>query len=491
MIRRLFIRPGARALGINLGRIASGAKAIAPYMLAALLCCFVQVCFAAGENSDTPTVTLHAPMTEWVTGPIPTRSNNGARYCSMKNAYQDGQTLVFARDNQGSNSIAVDFHKDFFDIGRQYPVKVHVGSVMRRVVALAATKQVMVMQTGVDSIFYNALRHKHNITFTVEKKDYGFGLDVSVADALSALAHCSDSFQNGPLFAETKFPLGKVSDAATAQQDDETASETDEEPAAPPKRHAHKSAKATKDQDSAKEVEDLQNKNKDLMQENEKLSKHNETAAKSATESAESPANAVRDEMKTEIASEILRLRASENHPTKASPNAGPPVVAAPVPPVAMAAITAPPRPLAGNTDLRNLLEASHVASGQQIKTGDNGNTLRWTSDDLYGSAQELPLASGKNLTAMASSYLRKTASLCKGEFAQKVGRMTRAGNLDVLEAEITCVDGQNDAAAAVLFVGGNGKFSVITQEGTIDQLTTAMSYRDSIVSAAANKASN
>jgi hypothetical protein len=142
------------------------------------------------------------------------------------------------------------------------------------------------------------------------------------------------------------------------------------------------------------------------------------------------------------------------------------------------------------NADLKKLIDDSQVASGGKL-TSDKSNTLHWASDDLYGSAQELPLLPGKSLKEMADSYIKKSASLCSGEFAQKLGSVKRAGKVDVLEAEITCLDGKNNAAAAVLFVGGQGKVSVITQEGTIDQLDAAMSERDAILSTASGTASD
>jgi len=486
MIRRRYLRPG---------------------VLAAVLYGFVPACFAVAATAPATTA-LHAPAGQWAVGPISAKSANGTSYCSMKNAFAGGQTLVFARDNQGSNSIALDFHKDMFEISRQYNVKVTAGSVTRRIVALAATKQVLVMQTGVDSIFYGAVRSRHSITFNVEKNDYGFNLDVSVADALSALGHCTESFQNGAAFAQAKFPLGKTSVAASGQPAEEEppaeepAQEASEEPAPPPKRHGHnKKSVASKKQQTQSEIEALQDQNRNLQLENEKiqqeLASRNQPAAPAPEES---PASSARDEVKAEITAEILRMRANEVK-EKAAPSYTPApalAMAAPVPLVSKA-VPAPPPAVAApvvvkrqaeDMDLKHLLVSSRIVSGRQISVGA-GNTLRWTSDDLYGSAQELPMASGASLTEMANSYLQKTASLCKGDFAKNTGPLKRAGKLDIIESEITCLDGRNDAAAAVLFVSANGKFSVITQEGTADQLDTAMSDRDAIVSAAINKAND
>jgi len=430
---------------------------------------------------------VHVPAGEWVVGPISANSGNGQKFCSMKNNYQTGQSLVFASDNMGSNSIALDFHKDIFQAGKQYDVKAHAGSVTRNVDALAATKQVIVMQTGIDTELYSELATKHNVTFTVDKKSYGFELDVSAADALAALDHCSESLQTGPAFAETKFPLGKVHEESLKQ----LTAAADEIPAIPddlpaPKKH-HRHAKTQPVQ--AEEQPQIQ-----------------------VVEATPTPAqvDTVRDDMKAEIAAEILNLGAGQQPPKPAATTASSATVtAAAVTPVEKsplpdAKIDAPKitaaktteiktdfsAPVAisraDNIDMQSLLLSSHVLSAQQqIKVGDNGNALHWTSGGLFGSAQQLPLVHGKSLTDTANDYLRKTASLCKGEFAQKVGQLRTAGKLNVLETDITCLDGQNAVAAAVLFVGNRSMFSVISQEGTIDQLPDAMLKRDAIISAA------
>jgi len=452
---------------------------------AALLCGFVQASYAAASANApvTPTAAataaaapvtagIHAPTSEWAVGPISAAGGKGAGYCSMKNSYPTGQTVVFASDNQGSNSIALDFHKNLFDEGTQYDVKARVGSVTRHLEALAATNQVLVMQTGIDTVFYGAIAHKHNVVFTVDKNNYGFELDVSAADALSALRHCSESFQSGTAFNETTFPLGKVSEAALAPTE-EPAAGTDDEPAPAPKKHHGRKSAAAKHRHHEEAVA--------AQQPETRITR--ETIVQQTAEEAPTPTqtDTVRDDIKSEIASELINLKPGQ--PMKdATPAAATPSATAAqsvTPPVTL-------KPMETSNDLRNLLQASHVIStGQQIKVGNNGNALRWSSDDLFGSAEQQPLPPGKTLTDMASDYLGKTAALCKGEFAQKMNDVKKAGKVDVLEADITCLDGQTNAAAAILFVGGQGKYSVIMQEGTIDQLTTAMSDRDQIISAA------
>lgn len=446
---------------------------------------FAQACLAADTDASAPPApAIHAPTGDWTVGQLSAMNTNGLGYCSMKNNFQTGQSLVFARDDQGSNSIALDFHKNIFKSGELYNVKARVGAVTRRLDALAATRQVLVMQTGIDTELYSALSHRHNVVFTVNKTNYGFELDASAADALNALRHCSESFQGGTQFSQATFPLGKVSDVAALEQADEEDNvaaiaddeQADQQPApAKKKHHQHKHiAKA------AVPVEAQQTSTPIVAISDAEAS----AAVPSATQQ-----DTVRDDVKAEIASEIINLRTNEQQPQGSSKGSLPSIMPAAGGSNTAAAALAPIRMAsAESADLRSLLQRSRVASGQQIQTAANG-ALRWTSDDLYGSARQMPLAPGKSLMDVANEYLLKAASVCKGEFAKKVAAPQKAGLVDVLQADITCLDGQNNAAAAVLFIGNKeGRISVITQEGTIDQLTSAMAARDAIISAAAHK---
>jgi len=476
------------------------------------LCGFAQAGFAASVN-------LSLPAAGWAVGPISAKSDSGISYCSMKNTYQNGQMLVFARDGEGANSIALDFRKDQLEIGRQYEVTIHVGAVTRRMSALAATRQVMIMQMGTDTAFYNALRHKSSIVFNLEKKGYGFNLDTSVTDALNALNDCSDSFQSGGKFVPMAVPLkkGKVSDVVLQAEE-----LTTEPPASPkPRTHQDTAAKSAPepapDQGLQADVEKLRAENKKLSLENQEtrqtLLDHKDNTDKAAEKAArQENLQTELNQLKTEneklaqetqskqdaIKAEIARLKA-ENEKLAQATRVDQDEIKAETQRLkgaheklaeqAPAVRAAPEQPSTGKmAGLKNLLEASRVVPAEALRTETSPGTYRWTFNDMYGSAQAMSWVSGKSFGEMANSYIKQASSLCRGAFAQKTGMVKKAGKLNVLESEMTCLDGQNDAAAAVLFVADDGKFSVITQEGTVDQLTTAMSNRDSIISAASGK---
>ncbi|MDE2336370.1 MAG: hypothetical protein KGL10_03575 [Alphaproteobacteria bacterium] len=409
---------------------------------------------------------FRAPTAPWVVGPIAAAGTGGTTYCSMKNAYAGGRTLVFARDNQGNNSIAVNFDRNLFRRNHRYGVTARAGHATRRFVALAATPRILVMETGVDTAFYGAVAAGHAVSFAVGRARYGFDLDASVSDGLEALGQCAEALQNGSGFPPATIPL-----------------------VGHPNRHLSISVAK-----SGARMKALPLSNRDKMEAQIASQVLRMTSPDQGVGSpAAAPVEAVSEQPVA-----LKHVVAPVQQPVSAV--AG--VAVTPPAPVASAAIPAAPQPVAkavpeqsepaapapvaaaDNAYLTNLLETAHIASAAQIKASADNGTLHWASDGLFGSAQRLAMPSGASMKAMADSYLRKTAALCTGEYAKNMGGTERIGNAEVLKADITCVSGKSNAAAAVLFVAGQGKFSVITQEGTVDQLTVAMSDRDLIVSA-------
>lgn len=158
-------------------------------------CAAVLFCLSivAGAEAAKPTMPLSV---EWAVGPIHAEGAGGARYCSMKNSYPAGQTLVFARDvKEEAFSIAVDFKKDIFEAGKTYPTDIAVGDVKRGVTATASTAQVAVMEMGWDEDFEDAIGKKSALTVSLEGKTVSFGLKGS-SKALARLKDCgSDQFE--------------------------------------------------------------------------------------------------------------------------------------------------------------------------------------------------------------------------------------------------------------------------------------------------------
>lgn len=499
-----------------------------PVAAMAFLCAIAQF-FCVSRASAS----VFHPEAAWAVGPIAAESLGGVTYCSMKNTYTAGRTIVFARDNQGNNSVAVNLNRNLFRGNRRYSVLVRAGHATRRLVALAASSQILVMETGVDTALYNAISASHEISFSVSHRRYAFDLNASVADGLTALGHCADALQNGAAFSAMTIPLARREKLTRA---------TPKMPA-PQEQAAAKGVNAPSPENEAK-----------AQIAKQVLQLTNPTPAPSApvapVEAVAAPvvtappvalkAPVAKASVAPSVASKPApAVSAPESAPApavvaKAAPATVPPLSSAIAPPppmpapvlltsaaalpqaqkpvstpvvpqsVASQAVPAPVQPkqepvatpaapqvVSGNAYLKELLETAHVASGAEIKASSDRDALHWSSGSLFGSAQQLTMSSGASLKMMAGKYLKKTAALCAGEYAKKVYGAENAGAFKVLKADVTCIDGKNNAAAAILFVAGQGKFNVITQEGTVDQLTAAMSSRDSIVAVVSKAAKN
>ena len=112
----------------------------------------VAAVMAALLSASAAAAPLNNPRGPWEVGPINALSSSGVGFCSMKNIYEDGKGLVFARDAEGSNSIAISFTKKTLTSGAQYTVELNAEGLKRDMVALAATPMVLIVQMGLDPV---------------------------------------------------------------------------------------------------------------------------------------------------------------------------------------------------------------------------------------------------------------------------------------------------------------------------------------------------
>lgn len=378
------------------------------------------------------------PATEWSVAPIAGASDNGLRFCSAKTSYRNGQAIVFARDNQGGNSIAIDFKRDAFTVGQSYTADLRVGKTSRRLSALASSPQILVLQTGIDTALYAVLHNRHAMKLVIDGNTYDYNLDVSFADALAALGQCADSFKDTATFTPTVLPLGKSQQDPVAELDESEPELAAAAQAPAPRKKKGAKQKTTKD--SSGEVAALRAENERLQ--------------------AEIRQQALRQDLQREAA-----VAAARQRPVIAAFTPSAPVPLAPVPEYAPAR-------------LRALLLGSKAVPAATLKPADDQGVLRWTDGTVNGAAQTELL---KDFNTQAQAYLANLKGLCKGSFAQRASAPRKAGRSEVIEADVSCIDGKNDAGAAILFIREGGRFISITQESGIDEMDAAMLVRDAI----------
>lgn len=406
------------------------------------------------------------PIRNWEVGPINAPSSSGVGYCSMKNLYQDGHGLVIARDGEGANSLAISFQQKTLQVGAQYTVGVRAENVVRQMVGLAATPIVLIVQMGLDRDFYVALSKKSSLQVMLKQQEINFSLD-GTQEALEALTQCATALGQGKPFKAVsvgfKSPLQSGTVVVPPGQP--------VEPFAPGKQAANAALSS--------EIERLRIENQRLLAENQAA-----TAKMMAAEKGTVTDPILQMEMDEQ--QQILKAQADEaqrNGQIKAieaaqlaAAKAAVQVKKDPAPVRQMVEvlpkITAKP-----DTFLQDLLRKADLPA----KAADGA--FEWEVKELFGSAEEKPLPAGGGLRQAVDDYLAQAKSRCAGDFAHNEGAPVRTTTgIEFLEGEIACIDGRDDAAAALVFVAREGKFAIITHEGSTDQMEDALSGRMAVI---------
>lgn len=376
---------------------------------------------------------LSLPTGPWTVGVISAASDTGTRYCSMKNTYQNGMMLVFARDAGVSNSLAVDFRADTIEVGRLYPVTLTAGEDTRQMNALAATRQVLVIQMGQDRSFYQTMAAHNVLTLRFLKEEHLFGLDGTAA-SFDLLTACADTIAAKGDFTETTIPPSKNKEVGSKV--------TYQSPAPTIKKEEIKHGQGIKipslsDMAFYRSLEDqlrdLKISNMKLIAENQQLQSKLLESEQGLIMPEKKPAiDPVRPKNTPRVASDILALTAID--------------------PVAQEV-------------------------GEDV-------VLSWEKEGIFGAARRVVRKPNIKPASVIENYFQRMAKTCAGDFAYKAAPAQNKKAFQMVTGEMACVDGKRDAAAALLFLSENNQVDVILHEGTLDQMPDALAQRDAIVSA-------
>jgi hypothetical protein len=435
-----------------------------------------------------PRTTVNTPKGDWVVGPINAPSSSGVGYCSMKNTYIDGLGLVFARDAEGSNSIAVDLQKKLLKTGGQYNVTLKSGAAQRSMSAIAATPTVLIVQMGLDRDFYSVMAKAGSIALDFGAAEISFQLK-GANDAMEVLTKCAQALGKGQKFTTTKVAKAAPQPAAAAApaniepavggDGDFTGYLGGAKEAVPAiERLANKRPDETNlglkaaNEELKQQIAELKVQNRKLLAENQQIAERMINSGDAEAE-MEMAAAAETENRERALAAENMRLRAALNELPEPEP--------APV---------AQLEPAAGETVapafLSSLLEAANIPASADSR---NPEVLVWGMEgEVYGSGEERKLDPKAGLEAAVTAYMNEARGRCPGDFANTSGKIRKLKGKQVVESEIACLDGQNDAAAAVLFVVKGSDLAVISHETAPARMTAALAGRDAVISAISGK---
>jgi len=115
-----------------------------------------------------------APATSWSVSRIdPT--NGGAAYCTLARRFDGNTVITFARNTAGEGTIAVDFQQSLFDPNQTYRIGLQAGNgLQREFMTRPATPNAIVLRTGQDPQFFNALSQANELGVILDKTRHAF-----------------------------------------------------------------------------------------------------------------------------------------------------------------------------------------------------------------------------------------------------------------------------------------------------------------------------
>lgn len=408
--------------------------------LATALCGFLSApAYAAGNTPKGP----------WSVGPINAKSSTGLAYCSMKNEYGEGRSLVFARDAEGSNSLAIDLGSKKLTAGAQYAVTIDVGMLTRQMVAVAATQDVMIVQLGTDNAFFDMLRRKDLMQVSFKDNSLTFGLDGS-AEAVGKLAECAE---------------GKMRDSVNVELKPQP-SETipDEKEVLKKEMSIGTQALNSSLQD---EIDRLRIENRRLLQENQEI------ARELVVPETEDPEIAAAKKEQKKLQEENKKLQESLKKKKQSAPKEKP--------------VEKPPAPKpvkkTGDGIMLRVLKAAQIPA-MLSGLSDTSKVYTWNDGAISGGAVQDPLPEGQTISTAVTDYIARAENGCQGDFAYKLGAVTRIDiDTEMMTGEMACLDGNKDTAGALLYITDADTISVIMLDAPTDQIASALDKRDAIAS--------
>ncbi|MCF8496631.1 MAG: hypothetical protein K9G62_08210, partial [Alphaproteobacteria bacterium] len=184
--------------------------------------------------------------------------------------------------------------------------------------------------------------------------------------------------------------------------------------------------------------------------------------------------------------------------PVRPSPVVAETIPAAPPPPISAAPPPAP-APAASSSlyaprlSVENFLQKAGISPQGGVHlvnkaSGADHLVHQWKTDAVFGSAEQMPMTDGASFEQRVQDYLKKAKKGCAGDFASSPDRSLRQGEIQAQTYELACV-GSASSSASILFLGGQGAFTVLAHEAPLEQMEKVMDIRDRLLSSFGNAA--
>lgn len=161
----------------------------------------------------------------------------------------------------------------------------------------------------------------------------------------------------------------------------------------------------------------------------------------------------------------------------------------APAPVAASGGAASMPR-LSDEKTVAAFLERAGIKADAGVKPIDPAlvsggmSAYTWEAQGLFGSIEQGVMKTPADFDRHVAAYLEKTKARCAGDFAASPGMDKSSGAIRAVSYEIACIGKEGSASAAILFFGGEGLFSTLAHEASVENMDEAMTMRDRIAAA-------
>lgn len=137
---------------------------------------------------------LLRPRGQWQIGTVDAQGGD-MPYCALMGEFSKGAVLAFSRKTDGDNSVAVDFHGDFFQAEKAYEVTLQIDDAKPRSLSgRASGSGSVVVQMEPDDKFYAALNQARKLKVATVRVDASFSLQ-SFSDSYTSMLGCVRGLQ--------------------------------------------------------------------------------------------------------------------------------------------------------------------------------------------------------------------------------------------------------------------------------------------------------
>ena len=146
--------------------------------------------------------------------------------------------------------------------------------------------------------------------------------------------------------------------------------------------------------------------------------------------------------------------------------------------------VVAPAMVALSGDEIRRLISQSQVPLVTPVErvsriSGPDFAAFRWDTGRVYGSGEQSRMASLNGFENAVQGYIAKTASRCAGQFDKTLLPLSAPSGVVARTADIACIDGDQGAAASIIFFAHDGMFYAMAHETDLDGFQTAMDHRD------------